>query len=92
MKKEGKVQMVADIAAKLADCKAAFLADYRGLSVEQVEQLRAELRAAGVEYRVIKNTLLRLAAKGTATIRLLRPRFWLNLPRNARPSNSRRVP
>jgi large subunit ribosomal protein L10 len=65
MKKEGKVQMVADIAAKLADCKAAFLADYRGLSVEQVEQLRAELRAAGVEYRVIKNTLLRLAAKGT---------------------------
>lgn len=67
MKKESKSQVVSEMAEKLAGCQAAFLADYRGLAVEQVNQLRGELRKVGVEYRVIKNTLLRLAAKGTET-------------------------
>lgn len=65
MNKNSKEQVVADLAAKLATAKASFLADYRGLNVDQVNALRGELRKAGVEYQVVKNTLLRLAAKGT---------------------------
>lgn len=65
MNKNSKEQVVAELAAKLANAKATFLADYRGLNVEQVNALRGELRKAGVEYQVVKNTLLRLAAKDT---------------------------
>jgi len=60
-----KAQIVEEFAAKLATAKAAFLADYRGLTVDEVNELRGKLREAGVEYRVVKNTLLRLAAKNT---------------------------
>lgn len=66
MATENKIQVVEEFAAKLATAKAAFLADYRGLTVDQVNELRGKLHEAGVEYRVVKNTLLRLAAKGTS--------------------------
>lgn len=66
MNRDGKKEVIAELAGKLAATKAAFLADYRGLNVVQVEKLRNELRAVGVEYRVAKNTLLKLAAKGTS--------------------------
>lgn len=65
MNRSSKEQMVAELVDQLAGANAAFLADYRGLNVEKVNQLRTELRKAGAEYRVVKNTLLRLAAKGT---------------------------
>lgn len=65
MKKDNKEQLVAELAEKLEASKAAFLADYRGLNVEQVNQLRTQLRGVGIEYRVAKNTLLKLAARGT---------------------------
>lgn len=65
MNRDNKQEIVAELAGKFAATKAAFLADYRGLNVVQVEKLRNELRGAGVEYRVAKNTLLKLAAKGT---------------------------
>ncbi len=65
MKKQNKEEVVAEFAEKLKVTKAAFLADYRGLNVEQTNDLRRKLKDAGVEYRVVKNTLLRLAAKGT---------------------------
>ncbi|EAT14841.1 50S ribosomal protein L10 [Desulfuromonas acetoxidans] len=65
MATDNKVQLVEEFAAKLATAKAAFVADYRGLNVDEVNELRGKLRGAGVEYRVVKNTLLRLAAKGT---------------------------
>lgn len=65
MKKQSKEALVAEFALKLKKAKAAFLADYRGLSVEQANDLRNKLRATGVEYRVVKNTLLRLAARDT---------------------------
>jgi len=60
-----KTQVVEELSAKLATAKAAFIADYRGLTVDEVNELRGKLREAGVEYRVVKNTLLRLAAKDT---------------------------
>ena len=65
MNKQSKEAVVAEFSGKLAEVKAAFLADYRGLTVEQANDLRRKLRAAGVEYRVVKNTLLRRAAKDT---------------------------
>ena len=65
MNKQSKQDLVAELAEQLKGTKAAFLADYRGLNVEKSTDLRRKLRAAGAEYRVIKNTLLRLAAQGT---------------------------
>lgn len=70
MNRDNKEQVVAELAEKLASAKATFLADYRGLNVEQLNKLRSELRGAGVEYRVVKNTLLRLAAQGTGAAAL----------------------
>lgn len=65
MDKKSKEAVIAEFSSKLMEAKAAFLADYRGLNVEQANELRRKLRDAGVEYRVVKNTLLRLATKGT---------------------------
>lgn len=65
MNRSSKEQVVSELAQKLSGAKAAFLADYRGLNVEKVNQLRGELRKAGADYQVVKNTLLKLAAKGT---------------------------
>ncbi|MEZ4598412.1 MAG: 50S ribosomal protein L10 [Syntrophotaleaceae bacterium] len=65
MKKESKEKVIAEVSDLLSSAKATFLADYRGLDVEKTNQLRGELRAVGVDYRVVKNTLMRLAAKGT---------------------------
>jgi large subunit ribosomal protein L10 len=65
LNKQNKEALVAELAEKLKATKAAFLADYRGLNVEQANALRRKLQAVDVEYRVVKNTLLRLAAKDT---------------------------
>ena len=60
---EEKKQMVADVAAKLKAASAGVLVDYQGINVEQDTKLRTELREAGVDYFVFKNTLSRLAVK-----------------------------
>ena len=65
MNRTEKEQIVQDLAKRLADTPATFIADYRGINVDQATQLRRELTQAGVEYRVVKNNLLKLAAKGT---------------------------
>ncbi|MDT8440364.1 MAG: 50S ribosomal protein L10 [Desulfuromonadales bacterium] len=65
MNRQSKEALVAEFAEKLKQTKAAFLADYRGLSVGQATALRRKLHDVGIEYRVVKNTLLRLAAKET---------------------------
>jgi large subunit ribosomal protein L10 len=67
LNRDNKEQVVSELAGKLVSAKAAFLADYRGINVEQVNKLRNELRGVGVEYRVAKNTLLRLAVRETAS-------------------------
>lgn len=61
---EQKKQIVADITEKLSNSKSTVVVDYRGLSVAQVTELRKQLREAGVEFKVYKNTLLRRAAEG----------------------------
>lgn len=65
MNREGKKQLVAEMHDKLKTVKAAFLADFRGLNVEDATKLRDELRKASVEFKVVKNTLLELASKET---------------------------
>ncbi len=57
-----KEAQVGQIAEKLRTAKVVVLTDYRGLSVAQLEDLRAKLRQSDVEYRIIKNTLARRAA------------------------------
>lgn len=58
-----KQQLVAELKEKLSSTKGAVLTNYRGLTVAQDTKLRRKLREAGVEYRVFKNTLTRIAAK-----------------------------
>ena len=61
MARPEKVEQVKLLSEKLQSAKTAVLTDYRGLSVSQMEDLRARFRGANVEYRVIKNTLARRA-------------------------------
>ena len=58
-----KEAKVAEIKEKLEKAQAVILADYQGLTVEEDTQLRKNLREAGIEYKVYKNTLVTLAAK-----------------------------
>lgn len=67
MNRSQKEQQVAELTQQLNEAPAAFLADYRGINVEQETELRAKLREAGVSYKVVKNNLLKLAARETGT-------------------------
>lgn len=60
---ERKKQVVAEIAEKLEKSKSTIVADYRGLDVKQMNELRKQLREAGVEFKVLKNTLTRRACE-----------------------------
>ncbi|MBX5436899.1 MAG: 50S ribosomal protein L10 [Alicyclobacillaceae bacterium] len=61
VQREAKAQVVQEVAERLTGSAAAVVTDYRGLNVAEVTELRKRLREAGVEYRVVKNTLCRLA-------------------------------
>ncbi len=58
-----KQAIVAELAEKMRSASAGVLVDYKGITVENDTKLRRELRQAGVEYAVVKNTLTRFAAK-----------------------------
>ncbi|PAB56128.1 50S ribosomal protein L10 [Anaeromicrobium sediminis] len=58
-----KKQVVEEIKEKLSKAQSAVIVDYKGLTVEQADKLRKSMREAGVEYKVYKNTLVRLAVK-----------------------------
>lgn len=62
MARPEKVAVVDELTDKLKRSQVAVLTDYRGLDVQTMTELRARLREAGVEYKVVKNTLARLAA------------------------------
>src|SRR3954469_3956502 len=57
--------MVSEVVAKLAGAQVVLVAEYRGLDVERVTQLRSKARKSGLYLRVLKNTLARRAVKGT---------------------------
>ncbi|HEX3029990.1 MAG TPA: 50S ribosomal protein L10 [Clostridia bacterium] len=58
-----KKQVVQELSNKVKSAKSIVLADYRGLTVEQDTELRSALRKAGIDYKVVKNTLTRFAMK-----------------------------
>jgi large subunit ribosomal protein L10 len=58
-----KQAIVASLTEKLQNASAGVLVDYKGITVAEDTALRAELRKNNVEYAVVKNTLLRFAAK-----------------------------
>lgn len=62
---EQKQATVSEVQTRLAGAQAVIVAEYRGLNVERVTQLRSKARKSGVYLRVLKNTLARRAIKGT---------------------------
>ena len=66
MNRTEKEQVIGELHEKMAKAKAAIVAEPRGLTVAVVTELRKKLRDAKVEYRVVKNTLVKIALKGTA--------------------------
>jgi len=60
-----KKAVVAEVSAKVAEAKTIILAEYRGIQVGHLTQLRAKARSQGVYMRVLKNTLARRAVEGT---------------------------
>ena len=60
---EEKKRLVAELSEKFKNSAGGVLVDYQGINVEQDTKMRKELREAGVDYFVFKNTLARLAAK-----------------------------
>ena len=62
---EGKKEVVAELSERLKKAQTVVLAEYRGISVEDITVLRSRARASGVYLRVLKNTLARRAVQGT---------------------------
>ena len=63
MNRRQKEARVAELTDKVKASQAMLVADYRGLTVAEARELRSELREAGADYQVIKNTLMMLAAE-----------------------------
>jgi len=61
--KPEKISQVAEIKSKLQENEIAIISQYAGINVEKVTELRRRLRAAGIEYKVYKNTLATIALK-----------------------------
>jgi large subunit ribosomal protein L10 len=64
--KADKITEQGELEAVFRAASTAVLVDYRGVTVPQVTELRRQIRAAGANYRVVKNTLAKRAATGTA--------------------------
>ncbi|MGD9559746.1 MAG: 50S ribosomal protein L10 [Oscillospiraceae bacterium] len=62
---EQKKAYVNGLRDKMTQAEAGVLVDYIGITVEQDTALRRELREAGVDYKVVKNTMVHLAVEGT---------------------------
>lgn len=60
---ERKEQLVSEVADKMQQSLSTIVVDYRGLTVSEVTELRRELRASGIEFKVYKNNLTRRAAE-----------------------------
>lgn len=58
---KAKEAVVSEIQGKFENAQSIMFLDYRGLTVEEVTALRNKMRAAGVEYKVLKNTMIKRA-------------------------------
>lgn len=59
--KERKVEVVAQYNAWMGSSQALFLAEYKGLTMKQIDELRSKVRDAGGEFHIVKNTLSKIA-------------------------------
>ena len=64
--REGKSAVITTVKGRFDKATSAVFLDYKGMTVEQATTLRASFRKAGVEYKVVKNTLVKQALKDTA--------------------------
>ncbi len=66
MERDVKEKQIGEIKTRFDKMTAAVLLDFKGMTVENATKLRSEFRKAGVEYKVVKNTLVKHAIKGSA--------------------------
>ena len=71
MQKEEKERVVAELTERLRVAETLIVADYRGLTMPQIDKLRARLVEQGVRFSVVKNTLTRRAAEAAGSEALL---------------------
>ena len=65
MERAAKQQLIDEVSSTFANVSSVVLADFRGLDVQTVTGMRHEFRKAGCSYRVVKNTLIKIAVKDT---------------------------
>jgi large subunit ribosomal protein L10 len=70
MRRDQKAQAIDEIAGQLGEAEAIYAVDYRGLSVPQAAELRANLREHDAYFRVVKNTLTLLAADKAGVVEI----------------------
>jgi len=70
LNRKEKEQVVSDLGDKVKGLQAVVLTNHRGLNVEQMNHLRQRLREEKISYHVVKNTLMKLASKGTGLEKL----------------------
>ncbi len=73
MKRDTKEQIVQEVAEKIQRSQGIYLTEFQGLSVAKMSELRNEFRKVGVEFRVVKNTLIKKALKDLACADKLAP-------------------
>jgi large subunit ribosomal protein L10 len=66
MNKSDKEQAIAAIQEKIAKAQGMFFTDFAGIDVQHMTELRREFRKSGIEYKVVKNTLAKIALKNVA--------------------------
>jgi large subunit ribosomal protein L10 len=71
VKKEDKEQVVAELTDRLSKAETLLVADYRGLTMPQIDALRSRLLESGARFHVVKNTLTRRAAEAAGADALL---------------------
>ena len=71
MLKEEKERVVAELTERLRSTETMIVADYRGLTMSEIDELRTKLLETGARFSVVKNTLTRLAAEAAGTKELL---------------------
>ena len=71
MARPEKEKLVQELSDKLSDREFTILADYTGIDVQAVTQLRSDFRAESIEYLIYKNTLARIAARNSGLEKLV---------------------
>src|SRR4029453_10721578 len=71
MLRSEKERVVAELAKRLSDAETLMVADYRGLTMPEIDELRTRLLEAGARFTVVKNTLTRRAAEEAGTTDVL---------------------